>query len=236
MKKSLLKYPKTEKEFTILKVHKYPLTEDTNMISVNLIKKSVMGGVILIGLSLLSQPAQAINIKYSFDSGDDGLSTITKTDSGSGITFTASNPNANGGNFKADNYGLALGTVNTLGNGITEFSLSFSQAVSLNSYVIGYVESGGIYPFSLATSTDNPINVVGTYNFNNPFTLTANQNYTLSTSRSLSLSRGLSQISSITVDATAVPWETDALPVIGSTILFGFGLWAKNKFAKPLQK
>ena len=35
--------------------------------------------------------------------------------------------------------------------------------------------------------------------------------------------------------ATAVPWETDALPVIGSTILFAGGLWARNKFAKPLQ-
>ncbi|UXE62830.1 MAG: hypothetical protein KA717_09040 [Woronichinia naegeliana WA131] len=30
----------------------------------------------------------------------------------------------------------------------------------------------------------------------------------------------------------AVPWETDALPVVGSTVLFGFGLWAKSKFAK----
>jgi hypothetical protein len=29
-----------------------------------------------------------------------------------------------------------------------------------------------------------------------------------------------------------VPWETDALSVIGSTVLFGFGLWAKSKFAK----
>jgi hypothetical protein len=36
--------------------------------------------------------------------------------------------------------------------------------------------------------------------------------------------------------AEPVPWETDALPVIGSTILFAGGLWAKNKFAKPLQK
>ena len=35
---------------------------------------------------------------------------------------------------------------------------------------------------------------------------------------------------------TPVPWETDALPVIGSTVLFGLGLWAKQKFAKPLQK
>jgi hypothetical protein len=29
-----------------------------------------------------------------------------------------------------------------------------------------------------------------------------------------------------------VPWETDALSVIGSTVLFGFGLWAKSKSAK----
>jgi hypothetical protein len=47
---------------------------------------------------------------------------------------------------------------------------------------------------------------------------------------------GVSQISSITVDATAVPWETDALSVIGSTVLFAGGLWARNKFAQPLQK
>jgi choice-of-anchor C domain-containing protein len=32
---------------------------------------------------------------------------------------------------------------------------------------------------------------------------------------------------------TAVPWETDALPVVGSTILFGFGVWRKSK---PSQK
>ena len=30
----------------------------------------------------------------------------------------------------------------------------------------------------------------------------------------------------------AVPWETDALPVVGSTILFGLGLWSKRKFEK----
>ena len=43
-------------------------------------------------------------------------------------------------------------------------------------------------------------------------------------------------INSVPSSVVAVPWETDALPVIGSTVLFGFGLWAKRKFAKPLQK
>jgi hypothetical protein len=37
---------------------------------------------------------------------------------------------------------------------------------------------------------------------------------------------------SFEVNATAVPWKTDALPVIGSTVLFGLGLWAKNKLAQ----
>jgi choice-of-anchor C domain-containing protein len=34
------------------------------------------------------------------------------------------------------------------------------------------------------------------------------------------------------VVVTAVPWETDALPVVGSTVLFGFGLWCKNKLSQ----
>jgi hypothetical protein len=34
------------------------------------------------------------------------------------------------------------------------------------------------------------------------------------------------------VQPQPVPWETDALSVIGSTVLFGFGLWAKSKSAK----
>jgi hypothetical protein len=32
--------------------------------------------------------------------------------------------------------------------------------------------------------------------------------------------------------AVAVPWETDSLPVIGSTVLFGLGLWGKSKLAQ----
>ena len=29
-----------------------------------------------------------------------------------------------------------------------------------------------------------------------------------------------------------VPWETDALPVVGSTVLFGLGVWTKRKLSK----
>jgi hypothetical protein len=34
----------------------------------------------------------------------------------------------------------------------------------------------------------------------------------------------------------AVPWETDALPVIGSTVLFGLGVWGKRKLVQTKQK
>jgi hypothetical protein len=33
-----------------------------------------------------------------------------------------------------------------------------------------------------------------------------------------------------------VPWETDALSVIGTTLLFGLGVWTKRKSVKPLDK
>lgn len=33
-------------------------------------------------------------------------------------------------------------------------------------------------------------------------------------------------------NATPVPFETDTLPLIGSTVLFGLGIWAKGKLVK----
>jgi hypothetical protein len=38
------------------------------------------------------------------------------------------------------------------------------------------------------------------------------------------------------ISVEAVPWETDTLPLVGSTVLFGLGLWAKNKFAQKKLK
>ena len=43
-------------------------------------------------------------------------------------------------------------------------------------------------------------------------------------------------IVSSTLSPTAVPWETDVLSVVGTTILFGFGVWSKRKSAKSLEK
>jgi hypothetical protein len=43
-------------------------------------------------------------------------------------------------------------------------------------------------------------------------------------------SRGLT--GDATVTATAVPWETDALPLVGATIAFGAGVFVKRKIAQ----
>lgn len=85
---------------------------------------------------------------------------------------------------------------------------------------------------SLISGTYNPVGSLAAFNGEN-----GNGNWTL-TYQDTDLADPLSiNAFSLSVsDPTPVPWETDALSVIGSTVLFGFGLWAKSKFAKPLQK
>jgi hypothetical protein len=196
------------------------------------------------GLNLLSQPAQAINITFSFDANDASLQTISKTIDG--VTINLSNINGGSGNFAVVNAGILLNqdyypSNQNIAYG-DQFDISFSQAVQFISYNVIYsgISTGQTGAFALsnpngAGSTGNNLANVGTFNFSNQFNLNAGQTSTLKAILSAP-DNNLSAIQSITVNATAVPWETDALPVIGSTVLFGLGLWAKNKFAKPLLK
>lgn len=210
-----------------------------------LIEKSLIGGLTLMGLSLFSQPAQAINITFSFGF-DDGASTeITKEVNG--VTIYLSNLNNTNsitpGRFQTDDDGIYLDVPNASGN---QFDIAFSQAVQFISYTVrstSYITPGETAIFALsnpngAASTGNNLAQVGTFDFSNQFTLNAGQTSTLTATLSAPNAPlyNTSQIYSITVDATPIPWETDALPVIGSTVLFGAGLWAKNKRTKPLQK
>jgi hypothetical protein len=45
-------------------------------------------------------------------------------------------------------------------------------------------------------------------------------------------SRGDAAFTASFSSSVAVPWETDALPVFGSTVLFGLGIWGKRKLAQ----
>lgn len=200
----------------------------------NLMKNSLMGGVALMGLTLLSQPAQAISLNFLFDNNDYGLSTINKTVGG--VTMNVSNINSSNGNFVVDSGGILLDFAGNLGN---QFNISFDQAVQFASYTVSFedIGAGQTATFALsnpngASSTGNNLANLGTFNFNSPFTLNAGQTSTFTATLS-SPFNDFAFIKSITVDynATPVPWETDTLPVIGSTVLFGGGVWAKRKFA-----
>lgn len=46
----------------------------------------------------------------------------------------------------------------------------------------------------------------------------------------LNTNGGVVNTTPINSEIAAVPWETDALPVVTSTILFGLGLWLKRKY------
>jgi hypothetical protein len=192
---------------------------------------------------LLSVPAQALNITYTFDSSFDGQSSVSQTVGGVTGTFFGINRNSgsDSGKFSATANGIFLDSPEFAGN---QFNISFNQAVKFLSYGVtkSFIASGRTATFDLSNpngtgSTGNNLASVGTFNLNNQFTLSAGQTSTLTASLSNPI-LDTAQIQSITVDytPTAVPWETDALPVVGSTILFGLGVWGKRKFAKPLQK
>ncbi len=66
-------------------------------------------------------------------------------------------------------------------------------------------------------------------------TFTFNSSFTNLTEVQFSDNGGRSSIQFDNVNVTpavAVPWETDALPVVGSTVLFGLGIWGKRKLAQ----
>jgi hypothetical protein len=186
-----------------------------------LIEKSAMGGgVMLMGLSLLSQPAQALNWNLSYNSPTSGAVNSVLTTDGTtfqaGFTYTIS---------------AISGTVN--GNTITGLVSSFPD------------ENGGTYSADNQFSWDGGTGIFLSFDgiafqddstpsarINNLFNSFGLRNYSINADGTdLQLDQLVSSSS-----LTPVPWETDALPVVGSTILFAGGLWAKRKFAKPLQK
>jgi len=189
----------------------------------------------LMGLNLLSQPAQALNITYLFGSGDNGLTTVTK--SIDGITLTASNFSPTS-TTSADIDGLCFAGTGGFCPNLTSFNLSFSAPVQLISYTTGYFSlNTATLTFTQGANSSVQTSFANgtTTNFTNQFNVAANQPINV-ISTNLSPSDSSLQISQLTVDSVPFPWETDALPAIGSTVLFGVGLWTKRKFAKPLQK
>ena len=112
----------------------------------------------------------------------------------------------------------------TLPNPTFAFGADFIGAGTNRLALVGNFDGTGDQTFLINSQIGGQngfFGIVGTANFN-----------------SVIFTNSQTAVDAFSVDnaSVAVPWETDAIPVIGSTVLFGFGLWAKQKFAKPLQK
>ena len=152
----------------------------------------------------------------NFTPGDNVLSTNS---TGGPITITFTNPVHGAltqiqrntfGDFTANltAYSVNNNTYNTLGN----FSLAgLSTSNADNSAIfIGVKDSTA----SIAKLT---------------FSVTGNEYFSINRFY-VNTNGGNVNTTSINSEIVAVPWETDALPVVTSTILFGLGLWLKRKY------
>ena len=222
-----------------------------------LIAKSAIASGTFIGLGLLSAPAQAILISGVTVSTDMGTSfgDINNTINGSGLSGNA--PALTGDHARSsstNSWGSSGTTTGTI-------TFNFQSVYNLTNFSYwpyqGFSDPNlppspafGIRDVIIETSLDNA-NYIALQG--SPTTLmhaiteqTSAQQYTVSPTNaqyvrfSVSSSwggsnTGLSE-AQFSGTAVAVPWETDALPVVGSTILFGFGVWTKRKSTKPIQK
>lgn len=175
---------------------------------------SVLGTLLATGLG-----AQGAIVTFTFDESANLQSTLSQTVSG--LTFSASNPNSSNGKFAADSDGLLV--TDNPGSGPSSFQFSFSAPVQMVSYSIGFVLDGTSGSFTLSrpgqSSTGNGLASGGSFSINGTFTPSANQ--TINLTSSLSGSPGWSQIKTFTVNTVPEPAEGMAL----AGIACGIGAW-----------
>ena len=187
-----------------------------------LIAKSAIGGGTLIGLGLLSAPAQAINIwNWSFTgsfaggtqsaSGTFQTADVTPT---AGVTYDITGIT---GTYNRDSVAYEITGLSDYQGAANTFQWDGTSSSSILSTFDG---------ISFTTSSNNAVNMYSDADEYGP----------VSRIKTNFIGTVEGPISSSTLSPTAVPWETDVLSVVGTTILFGFGVWSKRKSAKSIQK
>jgi hypothetical protein len=186
----------------------------------------------------------ATSVPYNYDGffwgnnpGSNVLTAINNT-----IWTSPGNYNNTGNSSPSGNNGVLLNT------GIIDVSRSNGQVFNFNGAYFAPFTSGDNLNSQGGTATT--VTVQGY----NGATLVGSDSITFSAAGYVLLSTNIENITSLRMtgssplvqnfqtswlmdnftytDATAVPWETDTLPLIGSTVLFGFALWGKQKLAK----
>ncbi len=216
-----------------------------------LLKSSIIVGAACLSWGLCSGATQAIDITVNFDSTTltpDFQTTYTTTQGG--ITATLENYNSPGSTLPP----VAAGEFLTNANGILleppvaasesdlgdSFTLSFNVSVLLKSFIIG-ADSSTNTNLTLNLLTPGPDSIGNdfflatggverTVDFANdgPILLPAGQVATIQT---INAGGGKNAQTFGGVIVEAVTWETDVLPLVGATILFGGGMWWKRRRA-----
>ena len=182
----------------------------------------VMGGAFV-------SPAQAIPLTYnlenaSFTSG--GLITGSFNYDASNSTYSAFSLTSTStaiGNVLGTTYNYTYTLANSTLSGAspTGFTLVSNEAPLIRGIVFSFASS-------LPSTVGSTVNV-------NPYTGFSGSSETyFNAAQSQTITAGLA--GDVTISASAVPWETDALSVIGVTTLFGFGVWNKRKRKVDLSK
>jgi hypothetical protein len=171
-----------------------------------------------LGALTISTPAYSINVNLAtFDSIGDVTNNNTVIQSGTGDTVDV------------DALETFLGF--TL-NADTTYGSAIKQTLSFN--------AGDQFSFDWTSNIDSQDqafvainNAIQVLSGSNPYS------YNFGTSGNYQVAMGVLDVTDSTGVSTltlsnaqiqAVPWETDVLPVIGSTVLFGLGIWTKGKF------
>ena len=146
---------------------------------------------------------QAVTFDITDSNVTNPLNTTSQTVTAGGITLTLT---GNGGD------GLGVDSDGIFLNGAGEtLAIQFDQAVTLDTYTIGYVASLTTGTLDITgsgvSSTNNPADAIGTYVPNSaPITLLANTTYTIDPTVT-----NTSQISALDVSVPAVPASTPSV-------------------------
>ena len=225
-------------------------------------KKQLFGTYSLLALSVpvalltIAPDAQAIGVirgstaTTALTTNSGNISSITNQ-SGLSATYTSGVTDFNSHVSTTSNTNSNLWTFRGT-SGVITFNLGASyklDALALWPFNTG--ATAAVRGFSLYADTDASTTNLGTFlgNFNavnpssNPtvaqvfnFSATDTQYIQMQiTSNAGGTITGFGEVA-FRESATAVPWETDALSVIGTTLLFIGGVWTKRKSTKPLDK
>ena len=189
-----------------------------------------------------------------------GISAISISTPAYSINLVNLNTFSSIGDVSSNNTVIQSGPTNTVDTGSGAGSLeqflginatNFATAIPDNQYgsaiksTFNNINAGDVFSFNWNFTSTDADKVFVTIN-NNVQTLTGNSLYSYTFTSAGNYNIGIGVVD--TVDATglstltlsnatiqSVPWETDALPVLSSTILFGIGVWTKRKFNRHLQ-